>query len=237
MQWSPDGKYLARLEKDAATKLELLKVYEAPTFSLLGGASIRAVGASSYSWSPKGANLIAWWTPERENQGTSVDLVHIPTKETIRHRTLFNIEKCSLVWHPDGAFLAVVAAKAVRKKKAKGDKPRESVPSGSAGFTVEILRLKEKGVPVETLDFKERVKSLSWEPNSNRFAIVLGDGPSTYNIAFYKCVLPVVRNITHSISHVYLNFVFVLQRGQTGCWTSIHAGGQRGQHRGMVAAR
>jgi translation initiation factor 3 subunit B len=186
MLWSHDGRYLARLEKDVTLKVELIKVYEAPSFGLVGGASIKAAGAASFSWAPKGAPLLAWWCPERENKGTSVDVVSLPSKEVVRHRTLFNIDKVALVWHPDGTHLAVVATKAVRRRKGKDGK---EVPStANAGVTVEVLRLGEKGVPVETLDLKDRVRHVSFEGNGTRLAIVTGDGPSDYTISFYKCV-------------------------------------------------
>jgi uncharacterized protein with WD repeat len=37
-----------------------------------------------------------------------------------RQRNLFNVDSCQIIWHPDGAFLAVLAAKAVKKNKKKG---------------------------------------------------------------------------------------------------------------------
>jgi translation initiation factor 3 subunit B len=47
-----------------------------------------------------------------------------------------------------------------------------------------VFRLRDKGVPVEVLDFKERVHDVKWEPLGSRLAVVIGEGPR-YSVVFY----------------------------------------------------
>lgn len=117
--FSHDGRFLSRIAIDPAKNEELIYVYEMPTVALLDQRSIRAPGARDLSWAPRRAPLLAWWTPEKENAPTSVSVIRLPSREPVRQSNLFNVEGCQLVWHPEAAFLAVLAAKAVKKKGKK----------------------------------------------------------------------------------------------------------------------
>lgn len=143
MAWSGDGKYLARLDTDAASKMELIKVYEMPTCTLLDSRSIKASGAIDFSWSPgmSSGSLIAWWSPEVDNTPTAVAVMRLPSREVVRQRNLFNVDKVDLAWHPDGWYLAVLAAKSPKKKKAmvKGEKITRGEPARSAPATVQCV--------------------------------------------------------------------------------------------------
>jgi len=194
MVWSADGRFLARLEYDAlATKSELVRVYETPALSLLDGRSMKVPGAVEISWCPAGQNILAWWSPERENAPASVQLVRFPSREIVRQRNLFNVDTLALDWHPDGAFLAVRAARAA-KKRVKAEKLQPlSLPTilpgvtGGNGWTIELFRLREKDVPVQVLDVADCIRGLHWEPSGTRFALVTETPvPSAFNIAFYE---------------------------------------------------
>lgn len=201
MQWSADGKLLARLEHDSTVKTELIKVYDASNnaFALLDKKSLKVPGAVEFSWCPatgsNNTNLLAWWSPERENAPASVQVLRFPSRELVRQRNLFNVETLTLAWHPEGAYLAVLASKAT-KKKTKPEKlapltlPTSNAASGTCGWTIELFRLREKDVPVQVLEVSEHVRGLFWEPSSasgHRFAVVT-DHPTVrghYNISFY----------------------------------------------------
>lgn len=60
----------------------------------------------------------------------------------------------------------------------------------------EIFRLREKNVPIESLELKDTVQSLAWEPKvtliknkfdfqGNRFAIIHGEGTKP-DVSFYQ---------------------------------------------------
>jgi len=203
MVWSACGRYLARLEYDFLTlKTELLRVYEAPAIALLDGRSTRVPGAVEISWCPAPASpLLAWWSPEREsaNVPASVQLLRFPSREVVRQRNFFNVESLQLVWQPDGAALAVLAARLPKKRLKGADRAGPLAPltappptpfTGSAGYTIEIFRLRERDVPVTVMEVAERVRALSWEPGAaaSRFALVT-ESPAlvnAFNISFYR---------------------------------------------------
>lgn len=179
--FSFDGRFLSRLALDPVKSEELIHVYEMPSAALLDQRSIRVPGARDLSWAPRKQAFLAYWAPEKENAPTSVSVIRLPSRETVRQSNLFNVDGCQLIWHPDAAFLAVLAAKAVKKKGKKSDAPERK---GTHGYTLQIFRLREKSVPVEVMEFKERVHDVKFEPGSARFGVVLGDGPR-YTVAFF----------------------------------------------------
>jgi hypothetical protein len=68
------------------------------------------------------------------------------------------------VWHPDGTYLCVLAAKAVKaKKKGKGGGPAligmQQDRKGSAGYSLELFRLKQKDVAVEVVEVRDDIVS------------------------------------------------------------------------------
>lgn len=122
LAWSADSRFLARIAADPSTGQELVYVYEMPSVTLLDQRSIKAPGARDLSWCPGGkASLLCWWAPEKDNAPTSVTVMRLPGREIVRQRNLFNVDSCELRWHPHGAFLAVLAAKAKKSAKKKGE--------------------------------------------------------------------------------------------------------------------
>lgn len=214
LAWSSCGRFLARLEYDAAvTKSELLKIFDAETgFALHDRRSAKVPGACEVSWCPVGAPLLAWWSAERENAPASVQLMRMPSREVVKTRNLFGVDLLQLAWHPDGTHLAVLAAKAARGGRGRaagaaggaggaggalGDSEPLSVPSlldadgkrpvlGLHGWTVEVIRLREKDMPTASLEVRGFVRSLAWEPTGQRFAIVSDAAGGTYDITFYR---------------------------------------------------
>ena len=201
--WSADSKYLARVEVETeGANLELIRIYEAPTFALLDNRSVKAQGARDLVWSPKKAPLLAYWTPERDMTPTTVYVMKLPSKEFVRIRPLQQVEALQLQWHPQGDFLAVVTEKLtkaqLRKKKVaeKGGGGGGGVGGGGglgattkaqqAGYSVELYRTRMKDVPIEVLDVKDRVSAFAWEPCGSRFAMLLGEGPSRFAVAVYQ---------------------------------------------------
>lgn len=118
-KWSPDEKYLGRV-----TPGQQISVYEVPSMGLLGKKSLKIDGVIDFEWSPlsdkereaiedekagrvkpadskKAAvpvreNIIAFWTPEVQNQPARVTLMHLPSRTTIRSKNLFNVHDVSL---------------------------------------------------------------------------------------------------------------------------------------------
>lgn len=119
-KWSPDEKYLGRV-----TPGQQISIYEAPSMGLLGKKSLKIDGVADFEWAPmsdrekeqlegKGKgnaddkeaaakaaatpvreNIIAFWTPEVQNQPARVTLMHVPSRTTIRSKNLFNVHDVS----------------------------------------------------------------------------------------------------------------------------------------------
>eukprot|EP00934_Nitzschia_sp_Nitz4_P006930 Nitzschia sp. Nitz4//scaffold5_size260463//152903//155209//NITZ4_000991-RA/size260463-augustus-gene-0.12-mRNA-1//1//CDS//3329555367//6920//frame0 len=166
-QWSHDDKYLARMSDD------WISIFETPSMLLLDKKSLATEGIQEFQWSPK-ANILACWTPERENVPAHVDLIEIPSRKKLRQRNLVNVTKCNMVWHPQGDYLAVKVVRHTKSKKTLYN-------------NIELFRMREDGIPVEMLDMKDAVMALSWEPRGSRFAMIHAENPSAskVDVSFY----------------------------------------------------
>ncbi|GMK57630.1 hypothetical protein CspeluHIS016_0404640 [Cutaneotrichosporon spelunceum] len=195
-KWSPDDAYVARCVPN-----EAIQVYELPDMGLLDRKSIKIEGVQDFEWCPMGdkdwedrkANkqpkrecMLAYWTPEAQNQPARVNLMAIPSRNVLRSKNLFNVTDCKFAFQNQGDYLCVKVDRHARKAKNK-----------KATFcNLELFRLREKDFPVEVIEHKEYVTSFAWEPNGQRFAIVSTSDPNfgqnipgvviKYNVSFYE---------------------------------------------------
>lgn len=178
-QWSPDGRYLMRLDRDGTTKKELLKVYDAsaPGMPLLNKRSIAVAGARDVVFPPAGKNIAAWWCPEGDSDTPAVvRLMSFPERKVIREKNLFMVVGCKMHWHPDGTFLCVQVTRHSKTKKTQ--------------FTqFQLFRVNERDVPIQMIEVKQKVHSFAWEPSGTRLSIVHGDG-TRFNIDVYDMGRP-----------------------------------------------
>ncbi len=166
--WSYDDSYVARMGKD------LISIYETPSMNLLDKRSLATENIHEFQWSPK-ANIIAYWAPELNNSPAHVDLIEIPSRNKVRQKNLFNVTRCSMVWHDQGHYLAVKVTRHTKSKKTFYN-------------NIELFRLNEIGVPVEMLDIKDAVMALQFEPkNGTKFAMIHAENPSAakVKVSFY----------------------------------------------------
>ncbi|KAI8072431.1 hypothetical protein BC940DRAFT_251856 [Gongronella butleri] len=169
-KWSKSEKYFARVVPG-----QQLSIYEAPSMGLLDKKSIKISGIVDFEWSPgrenddklvqKDADVLAYWTPEVGNQPARVTLMSVPSKEIIRTKNLFNVNECKLHWQSNGHYLAVKVDRHTKTKKSQFS-------------NIEIFRLCEKGIPVETLEIKDPVIAFAWEPRGERFATITSGDPN-----------------------------------------------------------
>ncbi|OIW22585.1 eukaryotic translation initiation factor 3 [Coniochaeta ligniaria NRRL 30616] len=168
-KWSSDDKYVARLTQGSA-----ISVYELPRMNLLDKTTIKVEGVMDFEWAPatvqregfKGhEQLLCYWTPEIGSNPAKVSLMSIPTKQVVRTLNLFSVSDAKLHWQSDGAYLCVKVDRHSKSKK-------------SQATTLEIFRVKEKGVPVEVVDtIKDTVINFAWEPKGDRFVIITTTEP------------------------------------------------------------
>ncbi|KAK2073273.1 hypothetical protein P8C59_007564 [Phyllachora maydis] len=163
-KWSADDKYVARLTPGSS-----ISVYELPRMNLLGKTTIKIDGAMDFEWAPSTPQrdgvktyeqLLCYWTPEIGSNPAKVGLMSIPSKQIVRTLNLFSVSDAKLHWQSDAAFLCVKVDRHSKSKK-------------SQATTLEIFRVKEKGVPVEVVDtIKDTVINFAWEPKGDRFVII-----------------------------------------------------------------
>ncbi|CAO3648577.1 unnamed protein product [Cunninghamella blakesleeana] len=163
-KWSANEKYFARVIAG-----QQLSIYEAPSMGLVDKKSIKIPGIVDFEWSPpmkdRKDDVLAYWTPEVGNQPARVTLMNVPSKEITRTKNLFNVHDCKLHWQSKGQYLAVKVDRHTKTKKSQFS-------------NIEIFRLAEKGIPVETIESKDPVLAFAWEPSGERFATIATNDPN-----------------------------------------------------------
>ncbi|KAM0280542.1 hypothetical protein ACHAQH_003987 [Verticillium albo-atrum] len=169
-KWSADDKYVARLTQGSS-----ISVYELPRMGLLDKTTIKIDGVMDFDWAPATVRregvknyeqLFCYWTPEIGSNPAKVGLMSIPSKEVVRTLNLFSVSDVKLHWQSDASFLCVKVDRHSKSKK-------------SQATTLEIFRVKEKGVPVEVVDtIKDTVVNFAWEPKGDRFVIITTTEPA-----------------------------------------------------------
>ena len=168
-KWSADDRYVARLTQGSA-----ISIYELPHMGLLGKTSVKIEGVMDFEWAPTTPHrdgiksyeqLLCFWTPELGNNPAKVGLMSVPSKEIVRTLNLFSVSDAKLHWQSEAAYLCVKVDRHSKSKK-------------SQATTLEIFRVKEKGVPVEVVDtIKDSVVNFAWEPKGDRFVIITTTEP------------------------------------------------------------
>ncbi|CAG0900020.1 unnamed protein product [Darwinula stevensoni] len=173
LRWSHDDQYFARCSQD------MLSVYETPSFGLLDKKSLKLPGIKDFSWSPTD-NIIAYWMAEEKDIPARVTLLEIPSRNEIRVKNLFNVADCKMHWQKSGDYLCV---KVDRYSKVKKDK--DEIKYSGMYYNFEVFHMREKQIPVDSVEIKEQIQAFAWEPVGNKFAVVHGEAPSI-NVSFYS---------------------------------------------------
>uniref|UniRef100_A0A2A4IW91 Eukaryotic translation initiation factor 3 subunit B n=1 Tax=Heliothis virescens TaxID=7102 RepID=A0A2A4IW91_HELVI len=172
-RWSKDDRYFARLGQD------VLSVYETPSFGLLDKKSIKIPGIRDFSWSPTD-NIVAYWVAEDKDVPARVTLLELPNRTEIRSKNLFSVADCKIHWQKSGDYLCV---KVDRYSKVKKDK--NEIKYSGMYYNFEIFHMREKEIPVDSVEIKEPIQAFAWEPVGSKFAIIHGD-PANICISFYQ---------------------------------------------------
>lgn len=146
-KWSHDDKYFARITQDT------LSIYETPSMMLLDKKSIKVPGIKNFSWSPS-QNLLAFWVAEDRDVPARVTLIEMPSRRELRSKNLFSVADCRMHWQKAGDYLCVKVDRYMRLKKEKtNDNKEKSIPIGLY-FNFEIFHVKEKQIPVDSVEIK-----------------------------------------------------------------------------------
>ncbi|CAG9093895.1 unnamed protein product [Plutella xylostella] len=172
-RWSKDDKYFARLGAD------MLSVYETPGFGLLDKKSIKIPGIRDFSWSPTD-NTLAYWVAEDKDVPARVTLLEIPNRTEVRSKNLFSVADCKIHWQKSGDYLCVKVDRYSKVKKDKND-----IKYSGMYYNFEIFHMREKEIPVDSVEIKEPIQAFAWEPVGSKFSIIHGD-PANISISFYQ---------------------------------------------------
>lgn len=172
-KWSHDDKYFARAVEDA------LSVYETPSFGLLDKKSFKIPGIKEFAWCPND-NILSYWIAEEKDVPAKVSLVAVPSREEVRAKNLFNVADCKMVWQKCGDYLCVKVARYAKAKRERND-----VKYSGIYYNFEIFHMREKGIPVDSLEIKENIQAFAWDPVNSKFGVLIGEPPSV-NVVFYQ---------------------------------------------------
>lgn len=180
-KWNHDDSYFARLANDT------LLVYETKTFSLLNKQTIKIPRIQDFEWSPTN-NYISYWVAEGQNVLAKVVLMEIPTKNEIRSKNLVNVMTCKMYWQSSGDYICVRVDRYKKQNVVKDDEQTNQIRYSGIYHNFEIFRIREKQIPVDSIEIKEAFQSFAWEPNGHKFCMVYGEGSTNKTISFYRIV-------------------------------------------------
>lgn len=202
--WSPDGRYLARVGGKAETSIYIYDAYN--NFEVLKEDNKPYTfnfpdGMQGFDWSPK-QNILSVWIPERTDKPARLVLMAVPSRIELSGKNLFSCRDATMHWQPEGKYLCVSATRVSK--------------SGKSGHThLEIFRVMEKNVPVETIDIKDTVKSFHWEPKGNRFCMLTTDEQGhNLKAVFYAITIGETKQVASFDLHVGIGFVCWAPAGQ-----------------------
>ncbi|KAK6588488.1 hypothetical protein RS030_4569 [Cryptosporidium xiaoi] len=174
--WSPTGKYLAHCSEKGE-----LYVYESSTMNLIedpvtGLKTPLKYPLLFFDWSPEEDNL-SIWCPEKGDTPGRLTLLSAQNRKELAIKNVFNVKEASVYWQPKGQYMCLRAQVSRRTgKKAKKEYTQ-----------LEIFRVKEKNVPVDTIHIEGvSVRCFSWE-SSNRFVVIVVDEATRFQtLRFYQ---------------------------------------------------
>jgi len=201
-KWSHNDKYFGRMTKDGA-----LSVYETPSFGLLDKKSIKVSGMRDFSWSPSN-NTLAYWVAEDKDVPARVVLLELPSRNEIRVKNLFNVANCKMHWQKSGDYLCV---KVDRYSKLRKEKEENKYAGLYCNF--EVFHMREKQIPVDSVEIKENVHAFAWEPIGSKFAIIHGEMQSL-NVSFYEVKTGQTPTLKKKYERKTANMLFWSPQGQ-----------------------
>lgn len=200
-RWSHDDKYFARMGND------ILSVYETPSFGLLDKKSFKIPGIRDFNWSPTD-NVLAYWVAEDKDVPARVTLLEIPNRNEIRNKNLFSVADCKIHWQKSGDYLCVKVDRYAKVRREKN----EFKYSGMY-YNFEIFHMREKQIPVDSVESKEPIQAFAWEPIGSKFAIIHGESPNI-SVSFYGVKIGQAPSLLKKFEKKACNHLFWSPSGQ-----------------------
>lgn len=182
-KWGPDDSYFARMKHGEhisvyTTKTSPCAMLEDPLTKKK--SSVKVKGVQNFAWSPSD-NYMAYWTPEIGERPARVSVLKMPEREDITSKNLYQVKDVKLIWQKNGDKLCVYVERWTKSKKQ--------------WYTQFLLfHMRNKLVPCDVLEVKEKVEHFAWEPIGSKFAIIQGEGNGRMGCSVYDFVEDKVRN-------------------------------------------
>lgn len=174
--WSPDGKYFAEMKNETTIFVRDTENFEAIKDEKGQARSLKYDNLVTFQWSPKD-NIVSLWTKEHENNPARLVLVEIPSRKELTSRSRTQVD-AKLHWQSEGDYLCLMSTKVSKSKTGK-------IQTGATNL--EIIRMREKNYPVDTVEIKDTVKTFAWETGGRRFGVITTDADGHRpKIIFYK---------------------------------------------------
>jgi len=183
-RWSHDDSFFSRMKHtesialySTADKCQMTKSMNAKKEAVK--QSIKIAGVENFAWSPSN-NYIALWSPEEGERPARVTVIKVSTiqktigkethtilqREEVTSKNLFQVKDVKLLWQKNGDKLCVYVERWTKSKKQ--------------WYTQFLLfRLRNKLVPCDVLDMKDKIEHFAWEPTGSKFAIIHGESAKT----------------------------------------------------------
>ena len=98
----------------------------------------------------------------------------------VRVKNLFNVADCKMHWQKTGDYLCVKVDRYSKLRKEK-----DETKYAGLYFNFEVFHMREKQIPVDSVEIKDNVQAFAWEPVGSKFAIIHGESQSM-NVSFYS---------------------------------------------------
>jgi len=157
--WSADGHFFAECKDDR------IIVRDTATFDLVPDESgkpspLKFENLNTFQWSPKD-NIISAWTLEKDNNPARLVLMAMPSREELASRSRTQCE-ASMHWQSEGDYFCLLVTKLSKTKK-------------KIATNLELFRMRERGIPVDTVTVTDHVRGCFWESKGSRIAVLTAD--------------------------------------------------------------
>ena len=98
---------------------------------------------------------------------------------------MVNVVDCKMFWQNMGDYLCVRVERYKKTNVVKEDDKEVTRYSGLY-YNFEFFRLREKQIPVDSVEVKESCYAFAWEPFGQKFVIVSGESVNRTSAAFYR---------------------------------------------------
>ncbi|KAF4519211.1 hypothetical protein B566_EDAN015317 [Ephemera danica] len=134
---------------------------------------------------------------------------------------MFNVADCKIHWQKSGDHLCVKVDRYSKVKKEKNE-----VKYSGMYYNFEIFHMREKLIPVDSVEIKEQIQAFAWEPIGLKFAVIHGDTPNINRFEKRQCnhlfwspmgqfiVLAGLRSMNGSLDFVDTNDFVVMNTGE-----------------------